>query len=242
MKYMGSKSRIAKDIVPIIQNEIDCNNIKTYIEPFVGGGNVIDKIRCENKIGSDKHKYLIAMFTNLDLIETLPEYISKEHYSNVRECYNNQSDKYPDWYIGAVGFLASYNAKFFGGWAGIVHTKAGTDRNYYDEAKRNLLKQIPNLKDVSFSCCDYKEYTGYKDCLFYLDIPYKDTTSYTMNKAFNHDEFWDWCRELSKDNIVMISEHIAPDDFNCIWSAPVKRTLDNAKRIDVVERLFRKEV
>lgn len=32
MKYMGSKSRIAKDIVPIIQKCIDDNNIETYIE------------------------------------------------------------------------------------------------------------------------------------------------------------------------------------------------------------------
>ena len=59
MKYMGSKSRIAKDIVPIIQSYIDDNNCRLYIEPFVGGGNVIDKIRCEKKIGSDLNKYLI---------------------------------------------------------------------------------------------------------------------------------------------------------------------------------------
>lgn len=38
MKYMGSKSRISKYIVPIIQKYIDENGIKTYIEPFVGGG------------------------------------------------------------------------------------------------------------------------------------------------------------------------------------------------------------
>ena len=30
MKYMGSKSRIAKYIVPIIQSYIDNNNIKKY--------------------------------------------------------------------------------------------------------------------------------------------------------------------------------------------------------------------
>ena len=41
---MGSKSRIAKHIVPIIQRYIDENNIDTYVEPFVGGANVIDKI------------------------------------------------------------------------------------------------------------------------------------------------------------------------------------------------------
>lgn len=37
IKYFGSKSRITKDIVPIIQKAIDDNNINTYIEPFVGG-------------------------------------------------------------------------------------------------------------------------------------------------------------------------------------------------------------
>ena len=34
MKYMGSKSRIKKDIVPILQKIIDDNNITYYIEPF----------------------------------------------------------------------------------------------------------------------------------------------------------------------------------------------------------------
>ncbi len=38
MKYMGSKARIAKDIVPIIQRQIDATGFKYYIEPFVGGG------------------------------------------------------------------------------------------------------------------------------------------------------------------------------------------------------------
>ena len=47
MKYMGSKSRIAKYIVPIIQNYIDDYNIKTYVEPFCGGCNVIDKINAK---------------------------------------------------------------------------------------------------------------------------------------------------------------------------------------------------
>ena len=47
MKYMGSKSRIAKYIVPIIRSYIDNNNIKRYFEPFLGGANVIDKINCD---------------------------------------------------------------------------------------------------------------------------------------------------------------------------------------------------
>lgn len=62
MKYMGSKSRIAKDIVPIIQNYIDnTDTAETYWEPFVGGANIIDKIKCQYRIGSDLNKYLIAL-------------------------------------------------------------------------------------------------------------------------------------------------------------------------------------
>lgn len=43
IKLMGSKSRIAKYIVPIIQKCIDDNNLETYIESCVGG--VISLIR-----------------------------------------------------------------------------------------------------------------------------------------------------------------------------------------------------
>lgn len=151
MKYMGSKSRIAKHIVPIIQEKIKENNIKTYIEPFCGGCNIIDKIQCETKVASDNHKYLVEMFKNLNSIKDLPEFITKEHYSEVRNCFNKELLEYPDWYIGAVGFLASYNGRFFdGGYTGIVYTKAGTERNYYDEAKRNLLEQIPSLDNIQF--------------------------------------------------------------------------------------------
>ena len=38
MKFVGSKSRVAKYIVPIIQDYINKTNAKVYIEPFTGGG------------------------------------------------------------------------------------------------------------------------------------------------------------------------------------------------------------
>ena len=37
MVYKGSKIKLAKYIAPIIQNEIDTNGSKHYLEPFVGG-------------------------------------------------------------------------------------------------------------------------------------------------------------------------------------------------------------
>ena len=40
MKYMGSKNRIAKEILPIMLKE---RGQRTWVEPFVGGGNMISE-------------------------------------------------------------------------------------------------------------------------------------------------------------------------------------------------------
>ena len=42
MVYMGSKNRIAKELLPIITANL--TNDRYYIEPFVGGCNMIDKV------------------------------------------------------------------------------------------------------------------------------------------------------------------------------------------------------
>jgi len=236
---MGSKSRITKHIVPIIQKYIDDNQIKTYIEPFCGGCNVIDKVKCKNRIASDISLYLISLFKALVYDnKQLPDNISKDHYSDVR--INKNNNKYEDWYVGAVGFLASYNGRFFdGGYAGIVHTKANTIRDYYDEAKRNLESQLPNLKNVVFDCKDYKEYAEIKNCLIYCDPPYQEVKKYETSHNFNHNAFWETMCKWSKNNIVLISEQNASDDFECIWEQPIIRSIDNNKRVQSTEKLFK---
>ena len=239
MKYMGSKSKIVKEIVPIIQERIRDNGLKKYYEPFVGGGNVISKVECENRYASDIQKYLIALYQNLDKIKDMPVRVSKEHYSDVRDCFNRGDDRYAEWYIGAIGFLASYNGRFFdGGYSGERVIADGSVRNYYDEAKRNLIAQIPLLKGVEFFCSDYRDVNDLEDYVIYCDPPYKGTKTYGMSKDFCYGEFWDWCREKSEKNIVLISEQEAPDDFECIWEQKSKRTINHAGTKHSVERLF----
>lgn len=63
MVYMGSKNRYAPYIVPILQKTIDEHNVDIYIECFVGGGNIIDKIQCKNRYGYDRSDTLIALLT-----------------------------------------------------------------------------------------------------------------------------------------------------------------------------------
>lgn len=214
MKYMGSKSRIAKYIVPIIQSYIDNNNIKKYFEPFLGGANVIDKIKCNQKYGSDKNKYLIALIRYVQSGGELYEDVPKELYDKARNAYNNGTDEFEDWEIGNIGFLASYNGRWFdGGYAkpGYEKTKNGLRyRDYYQEAKRNLLKQAVDLQGIKFNCCDY----------------------------FDYDLFWDTMRKWSRNNIVLISEENAPSDFECIWEQEVSRSIKANDKSKSTEKLF----
>lgn len=238
MKYMGSKSRIAKYIVPIIQSAIDNNNVQNYLEPFVGGGNVIDKINCKKKYGYDNNKYLIALLKQAQIDSSVfPKTINEAIYNHVRQYYKNCL--FDDWFVGLAGFCASYNAKWFGGYANGVKTKIGTVRNYTDEAIRNLVKQSPNLEGIKFKCCDFKTIDPSKvnGFVVYNDIPYYNSTKYSKDE-FDYEFFYDWCRELSKNNIVFTSEYWMPDDFECIWQKEIKCTLDNNSRTDKVEKLF----
>lgn len=168
-----------------------------------------------------------------------------ENYSEVRECFNKGLNTYPDWYIGAIGFLGSYNGRFYdGGFAKTNYSKSKTTdhiiiRNYYKEAKENLIEQIPRLEDIQFQCGDYEElYSDKVDCLFYCDIPYKGTKQYGSSKNFDYDRFWNWAEKMSERNIVLVSEHEAPSEWECIWQQEVKRTIDNTKRVKAVEKLF----
>lgn len=239
---MGSKSRIAKHIVPIIQKYVDENNPSWYIEPFCGGCNVIDKIQYDRKIASDKQHYLIEFLKHLDRLNELPaDFVTREHYSEVRDAYNKREGckKYEDWYIGAIGFLASYNGRFFdGGYAGTSEEK-GRIRNYYDECKRNIEEQAPKLKDIIFHCHEYYAWSPVKQAVIYCDPPYAGTKQFSVSKGFDHEAFWDWCRKMSTHNIVLISEENAPDDFEVIWQHDVKRTIKTDKKVSKTEKLFK---
>lgn len=233
MKYMGAKSRIAKDIVPIIQKQIDLSGYRYYIEPFVGGANVIDKITCPYKVGMDSNEYLIDFWVQIQSgwnpLESVD--MSKSLYTDVKD--NMQS--YPKSLVALCGLCATYNAKWFGGYAGTVKTKIGTERNYYDEAVRNVLRQRPNVADVYFFCLDYSR-LRMENAVIYCDPPYQGTAQY--KDAFSHDSFWEWVRCMSRYNIVLCSEYAAPEDFTCIWSKELTNTLDNASRSKAIERLF----
>tara|TARA_R110000772_G_scaffold113717_1_gene218034 strand:+ start:168 stop:896 length:729 start_codon:yes stop_codon:yes gene_type:complete len=238
MKYMGSKNRIAKHLLPIM---LENRNGRTWVEPFVGGANMIDKVDGK-RIGADFNEYLIEMWKELQNGWTPPDFVSEEEWRDVKTKMENNYEKH---YIAFVRLGCSFGADWNGGYARNVRKDKpnsellnSTTKSYCGQSKRNIIKQLPNLQSVEFVNSSYQDLEIPPNSLIYCDPPYRGTTKY--KDAFNHLEFWEWCRIKAKEgHLVYVSEYNAPKDFECLYSSEINNTLNNtAKTTKATEKLF----
>jgi DNA adenine methylase len=229
MKFMGSKNRIAKHILPIMLKNRKENQY--WVEPFVGGANMIDKVK-GLRIGSDINENVILALkciqNHLYLIPKDNKEFTEEDYKNIKN--SGQKD-----IISYVGFALSYGGKWFGGW----RRDSTNKRDYINEAYRNAVKQHKDLQGIDLINCDYDSLEIPKESIIYCDIPYKNTTKYS-NNAFNYKDFWEWARIKTKEgHKVFVSEYNAPEDFICIWEKEQVSSLtkDTGSK-KAVEKLF----
>lgn len=214
MKYMGSKNRIARHILPLML--ADRKPDQWWVEPFVGGGNMIDKVE-GNRIGGDSNLYVIEALTTIrDSIDSIPKNnfeFTEQDYKNLRK-----SENCP--FKGYAGFAFSYGGKWLGGWC----RDKNSTRDYVHESYKNAVKQSPKLQNVLLIHSDYVNLQIPENSIIYCDPPYANTTKYTG--SFNHVMFWQYCREKAKEgHTVFISEYNAPDDFKCIWQTNIVSSL-----------------
>ena len=228
MKYMGSKARHAKEILPLIL--ANRKEGQYYIEPFVGGANVIDKVD-GNRIGADLNPFVISIYKKLQEGWTPPQELTEETY---RELKDHKED-WPPYLVGYAGFQLSYGGKWFGGYR---RDKEGK-RNYAMEAYNNTIKQAPGLMGVEFHAGAYDELVIPDGSIIYCDPPYANTTKY-KDKNFDHNKFWKWCEDMTnKGHQVFVSEYAAPDHWTCIWEKGTNSSLTKqtgSKK--AIERLF----
>jgi len=239
MHYLGGKFKSKKQICEHLKDIIEKNDITMYIEPFCGSLWITSELAKHdlniNYTVSDSHKALIAMWKEMQQgwVPDLPDDLTEleKVYDDLK--VTKLTEFTPE--HGFMGFGCSFSGKYFGGFAR-CH-----DRNHAHNAWNSIRKsKLPHLSKFNFDCCHYTKYNGVKNALIYCDPPYAKTTKYSND--FDSTEFWDWVREMSKDNIVLVSECQAPDDFQSVLDLSVKRCIrygkGNAKVNIVKEGLY----
>lgn len=199
---------------------------------------MIDKIDWNLKFGFDNNEYVIALLNKVqqdkDTLPILDE--SKETFNDVK--VNKDTGKYNKWVVGYYNCLCSFNGKGFAGGYGAICKKG---KNRFIPCYNNLVKQSlqPNFQNITFQHSDYKNIDVWNS-LIYLDPPYINTLNYN-GKGFNHNELWEKCKEWSsKGNVILLSELVAPDCFQEIYSRDYTYSLgtSNGAGKKVKEKLF----
>lgn len=223
MRYMGSKRRYIKQILPIILKDREPN--QWYVEPFVGGGNVISAVD-GNRIGADSNKYVIA---TLDAISRgwlpMPSY-TEEQYNFVKLHRDNDPVL-----TGYMGTALSFAGKWFGGWS------RGADQDYCGAAYRSAIKHCPKLAGVKFFASDYRTLVIPEKSVIYCDPPYAGHAKYS-NK-FDSSQFWIWAaRMATQGHTLYVSEYTAPPSWSCVWQKESVSTVSRYNYTPCTERLF----
>ena len=217
MRYMGSKARHVKNIIPFIMEGHP--NDRWYVEPFLGGGNLFSHVSADLKWGNDTAYYAVALLEALSKGWEPPEVLTELQYYEIKEDPNG----YEPALVGFASYCCSYAGKFWGGYARGFSSK-GLERNFASEQCRNLEKQRGGLVGAKFTVGSYLDMSIPDGSTVYCDPPYVNTTSYQTQ--FDTQEFWDWCETLvDLDCRVFVSEYEAPQCWTPIWEKEVNNSL-----------------
>lgn len=238
MRYLGGKTRLAKEISQAILN--DTPNREMYIEPFIGGGSVFAEMNRHFKTvwGGDAQEDLALLWRGLiSGTFTPPNSLTEGEWRVLR-------DSEPSALRGFAGYGCSFGGRFFEGYA---RNKTGT--NYAAQSARSLKKDLGKIdpKTTAVFHSDYRGWNPKPGDVVYCDPPYADTKHYASKRSgldpFDHSEFWDKMRQWRDAGVnVYVSEFNAPDDWTPIWTKKRKvgvGTESGAAYTEKVDKLFK---
>lgn len=202
MRYLGGKSRIAKEVVSLITS-VQLKG-QVFIEPFVGGCNITPLVQ-GTRVANDISLPLISLLKAVQNGWEPPSVVTEHEYKRARNLEDTNPLK------GFIGFGCSYGGRYFGGYA-----RCSQGRNYAEASARGLLKIAPLIKDVLFTQGSYSRMRLPAESLIYCDPPYWGATGY--DNSINYREFYEWCRAARRaGHSIFVSEYRMPKDFICVW-------------------------
>jgi len=245
--YQGGKKRLGKKIFQRIReledayvcellNDLELNLTKLpYLEPFVGMCGVARYFAAEKDrtvtLG-DSNKDLVCMWQSVQEGSwTPPSKCSREYYDFLKDnlLSGHNVDKKTQADRVFLGCAASYGGNYFSG-GFRLNSAAQAKRDYLGEGARSIQALRPSLiqGNTSFKAQDYTEWSPHNS-LVYCDPPYLDNKlGPKCFRDFDHTKFWNVVRHWSKDNLVLVSERTAPQDFISVWNA--KSTLTVSRK------------
>jgi DNA adenine methylase len=175
MQYVGGKARVSgRQVIAAILADTDARAV--WWEPFVGGGNVMEKAapHFAQSFGTDLHPDLILLWQHVTAGGEVPDTITRDEYAALR-----RAD--PSWLRGLAGFGASFSGKWFGGYA---DTRVGA-------SCRAVRRQgaVFAASGTRFAQGSYDTFVPTPGCVVYCDPPYSGTTGYSTG-AFDHAHYY----------------------------------------------------
>jgi DNA adenine methylase len=204
MRYIGGKSRQANKIKSAILSDTGARSV--YLEPFLGGGSVAAVMVPEFQYAflGDIHEDLTLLWRAAIMGWEPPVVISRELYEALRSAT-------PSPIRGFVGFAASYNGKWWGGYGPVA---AAAGRDYVAESCRSLSSKAAGMAGATIKNVGYQGWEPQPGWVVYCDPPYADTMKYQGTPDFDHAAFWSDMERWSLAGVnVYVSEYAAPDGW-----------------------------
>lgn len=225
MRYLGGKARLAKHIVQFLESVRKGD--QCYVEPFLGGCNILPLMSGE-RIGGEAKEDLILFYKALRDGWKPPTEVSEALYKELKTAP-------PSPLRGFVGIACSFAGIWFG-----TYARSADNRNYALNGYNTAMKTAPKLAGTTLITSDYRYLKIPVGSLVYCDPPYANTTKYT--EAFDHDEFWLWADQLSNTCDVYVSEYTAPEGWEVVWEKERNLEIRRNKKASEkrTERIFTK--
>lgn len=117
------------------------------------------------------------------------------------------------------------------------------DKSKHIEAINRILSELHKLRVLDIRCGDYKEVDIKPKSLVYLDPPYSGSgIVYSCMQGFDYKEFYEYCIDIAKNNVVYISSYYMPRHFRCVdvFDNKNKSTICSSKK-DISDTMIKDE-
>jgi DNA adenine methylase len=223
MRYLGGKSRIAKQLAEVIDS---VRHPGQWVwDAFCGGLSMSVALRKKGPVWStDANAALIRLYQAVQAGWEPPTMVSKEAWTAAKALPDSDPMK------AFCGFGCSFGGMWFQSY--MKHNPGKSEHIY---SYRGLKRDLPR---VSVALVDFMSVAPQPcEAILYLDPPYAGTTGYAGLPPFDSEAFVQRVRQWAQFTHVFISEYSLPIG-ECVWEKTVPLQLAGGTGPPRLERLY----